>query len=119
MEREPQLLQVSAKLYQHLTNMPETEKRDEYIEKINSLLDERGQLIEQMNSDGFKVDQNNKSHLMLLQLDKGIKERLVKVMKTIQEDLKTLQIAKKNEKQYTNPYSEIQVMDGRYYDKKN
>lgn len=118
MGKEPQLLQVSAKLYQHLTNTPKAEKRDEYIEKINSLLDERGQLIERMENDGFEMDQTNQSHLMLLELDKGIQERLGKVMKTIQEDLKTLQITKKNEKQYTNPYSEIQVMDGRYYDKK-
>lgn len=119
MEKEPQLLQVSAQIYRHLTNIPETDNRDEYIEKINSMLDERGQLIEQMNNDGFKIDQNNKSHIMLIELDKGIKERLTKVMKSIQDDLKTLQIAKKNEKQYTDPYSGIQVMDGRYYDKKN
>ncbi|HEY4624082.1 MAG TPA: flagellar protein FliT, partial [Solibacillus sp.] len=33
--------------------------------------------------------------------------------------LKDLQNAKKNEKQYLNPYSSVQVMDGRYYDKKN
>ena len=114
-----QLLQVSAKLHQHLTNLPTDEQRDEYIEKIHLLLDERGILIEKMQNDGFQVDVANKSHVMLVELDKGIRERLNKVMKPIQADLKDLQNAKKNEQQYMNPYANVQVMDGRYYDKKN
>ena len=119
MDNTQQLLQISAKLYQHLTEIPTDEARDIYIEKIHSLLDERGVLIETMKRNGFQIDSGNKSHTMLAELDKGIRERLDKVMKVIQLDLKDLQNAKKNEKQYMNPYSEIAVMDGRYYDKKN
>lgn len=119
MDNLQQLLQVSAKLYQHLTDIPAEEARDAHIEKINSLLDERGILMETMNSDGFQVDFGNKFHTMLAELDKGIRERLNKVMKAIQLDLKDLQNAKKNEKQYMNPYANVQTMDGRYYDKKN
>ncbi len=119
MDNTQQLLQVSAKLYQHLIEIPADEGRDVYIEKIHSLLDERGVLIETMQRNGFQIDYENKSHTMLAELDKGIRERLDKVMKVIQLDLKDLQNAKKNEKQYMNPYSEIAIMDGRYYDKKN
>ena len=88
-------------------------------EKIHSLLDERGILMEQIMQNGFQLDVGNKSHAILIELDKGIRDRLAKVMKTIQLDLKGLQNAKKNEKQYMNPYANVQVMDGRYYDKKN
>lgn len=116
---EQQLLQVSAKLYQHLANIPTDEQRDEYIEKIHKMLDERGILIEKMQNDGFQISLENKSHAMLTELDKGIRERLAKVMQSIQADLKDLQNAKKNEQQYMNPYANVQVMDGRYYDKKN
>ena len=119
MDNTQQLLQVSAKLYQHLTVIPAEEARDAYIEKIHCLLEERGVLIEILKNAGFQVNFNNKSHTMLAELDKGICERLNKVMKAIQSDLKDLQNAKKNEKQYLNPYASIQVMDGRYYDKKN
>lgn len=119
MEQTQQLLQVSAKLYQHLTNMPKEEERDDYIEKIHTLLDDRGILIEEMQKNGFRVEGGNKSHQMLVELDKGIRERLENVMKIIQADLKDLQNAKKNEQQYMNPYASVQVMDGRYYDKKN
>ena len=119
MDNTQQLLQISAKLYQHLTEIPTDEARDIYIEKIHSLLDERGVLIETMNRNGFQIDSENKLHTMLAELDKGIRERLDKVMKAVQLDLKDLQNAKKNEKQYMNPYAEIAVMDGRYYDKQN
>ena len=119
MDYTQQLLQVSAKLYQHLTDIPSEESRDVYIEKINIWLDERGVIIDTMQQNGFQIESGNKLHDMLVELDNGIRERLKKVMKVIQQDLKDLQNAKKNEKQYLNPYSEIAVMDGRYYDKKN
>lgn len=119
MEMVQGLLQVSAKLYQHLAEIPKDEQRDKYIEKIHLLLDERGILIEKLKYDGFKVNPENKSHTMLAELDKGIRDRLNKVMKSIQLDLKDLQNAKKHEQQYMNPYASVQVMDGRYYDKKN
>lgn len=119
MEQTQKLLQASAKLYQHLTTLPKEEDREDYIEKVHTLLDDRGILIEEMQKSGFRVDFTNKSHQMLVELDKGIRERLDKVMKDIQKDLKDIQNAKKNEQQYMNPYASVQVMDGRYYDKKN
>ncbi|MFJ7735958.1 flagellar protein FliT [Lysinibacillus sp. NPDC097287] len=113
------LLQVSAKLYQHLTILPSEDERDVFIEKVHQYLDERGVLVEQLQQEGFQVDLTNKAHATLAELDTGIKERLDKVMKSIQADMKDLQNAKKNEQQYLNPYANVQVMDGRYYDKKN
>lgn len=118
MENIQQLLQISAKLYQHLAVLPEGEQRDAYIEKTNNLLDERGIIIGKMQHDGFQVDMRQKSHAMLVELDKGIRERLNSTMKVIKKDLKELQYSKKHEQQYMNPYANVQVMDGRYYDKK-
>ncbi|XQN53657.1 flagellar protein FliT, partial [Lysinibacillus capsici] len=34
-------------------------------------------------------------------------------------DMANLQKTKKSEQQYYNPYSNVRVMDGMYYDKKN
>ena len=113
------LLQVSAKLYQHLTHLPKEAEREEYIEKVNGLLGERGEVMEQIKSVGFIFDNENKSHVMLAELDKGIRERLKSVMELIKSDLRELQVTKKNEKLHLNPYSSVAVMDGRYYDKKN
>jgi len=118
MDNLQQLLQISAKLYQLLESVPKGDERDEYIEKVNQLLDERGHALEALGVQGIQLDPNNKIHAMLLDLDKGIRERLDVVMRAVKDDMKQLQIAKKNEKQYSNPYSSVRVMDGMYYDKK-
>ncbi len=118
MEYMKDLLQVSAKLYKHLANVPKSEDRYEYIAQIDLLLEERGTLIDQLINSNFVFNVQDESHKMLYELDRGIRERLAKVMDIVKLDMKDLQNAKKNEKQYFNPYSDLQTMDGMYYDKK-
>lgn len=118
MEQLQQLLQISAKLYEQLVKDPEESVRDEFIEELHTLLDQRAELIEQVASSGFSYNAEDKAHRTLFELDKGIRNRLERVMGSIKEDMKNLQNAKKNEQQYTNPYGHVQVMDGMYYDKK-
>lgn len=118
METIQQLLQISAKLYQHLTDIPKGEERNGYIEKINNLLDERGAYIQALEEDGFKADPSSRMHQTLVKLDTGIREGLEKVMSAVKEDMKELNNAKKHEQQYINPYSNISTMDGRYFDNK-
>ncbi|WP_107942135.1 flagellar protein FliT [Metasolibacillus fluoroglycofenilyticus] len=113
-----QLLQISAKLYEKLISNPEETKRDAFIEEINALLDQRGKIMEELVQSGFAYNSGVKTHQMLLELDKGIRNRLERVMSSIKADMKELQTSKKSEQQYLNPYSHIQTMDGMYYDKK-
>lgn len=113
-----QVLQVSARLYELLGNTTPEDERDVTIEKINELLDQRGVEIQKLQQLGFVMDTTNKSHVLLAELDKGIINRLNAVMSVVKQDLKNLQNSKKNEQQYMNPYSNVRVMDGMYYDKK-
>lgn len=119
MQQTDQLLQVSANLFKHLGDIPKGEERDEYINTINSLLDKRGTIIQDLIQDGFHFDEQNRVHRTLLELDNGIKERLAAVMDAVKQDMANLQKTKKSEQQYFNPYSNVRVMDGMYYDKKN
>ncbi|MBG9454834.1 flagellar assembly protein FliT [Lysinibacillus sphaericus] len=114
-----QLLQVSANLFKLLGDIPKGEDRDEYIDNINSMLDKRGKIIENLVREGFQFDEQNRIHRTLLDLDNGIKERLAAVMNAVKQDMANLQKTKKSEEQYFNPYSDVRVMDGMYYDKKN
>lgn len=118
MDNTQKLLQISAKLLKHLNEIPKGEERSAYIEETNRMLDERGALIEKLRQEGFVMNINNKIHNTLSQLNKGILDRLDELMKLVKQDMKDLQNSKKNEKQYMNPYSSVQVMDGMYYDKK-
>lgn len=113
-----QLLSVSAKLYKHLTEIPDVEDREKYIELIDELLEQRGQLIELLKLTNSPSLEGHQLTPHLLELDGGIQERLQKVMKVIKNDMKNLQQSKKSEQQYLNPYSNVRVMDGMYFDGK-
>lgn len=112
-------LQKSAQLYKLLTEeVPEGELRTEYVMKINDLLNERGDIIELLRKDNFIFDKNNKMHVTLFELDKGIVEKLNKVMDLIKLDMKELQNSLKMERQYLDPYGEVRNSNARYYDNK-
>lgn len=113
-----EVLQISAKLYTLLGEHPPIDDRDSYVEDINNLLDLRGQKVEALKITSFTFNKSEKSHVMLYELDKGIQERLLLIMGKVKEDLRTVQQSKKQEQQYSNPYSHLQTIDGMYYDKK-
>lgn len=113
-----QLLQVSAKLFQHLSEIPSGEERTAFIEKINELLDERGVIVKKLQEQNFKYDETNETHTTLYKLDQGIRKRLDILYNEVKMDIKNLNITKKHGMQYINPYASVQVMDGRYYDKR-
>lgn len=119
MQQIDQLLQASANLFKYLGETSKGEDRDEYIDTINNMLDKRGAIIEELMNDGFRFDEQNRIHRTLLELDNGIKKRLADVMDAVKQDMANLQKTKKSEQQYYNPYSNVRVMDGMYYDKKN
>lgn len=112
------LLQKSANLFKLLTVFPEEIHRDDYIEEIHKLLDEREEIVLALKKDGFKYDQNNSQHKLLYELDLGIRERLNIFMDKIKTDIKELQLAKQKEMQYISPYQELMNREGRYYDGK-
>ncbi|SOC34976.1 flagellar protein FliT [Ureibacillus acetophenoni] len=118
MDNEQKLLQISAKLFQQLESVPRSEERDKFIEEVNRQLNERGNVLEILHNEGFQIEPETKLHSMLIELDKGIRERLDIVMEAVKSDMKTLQKAKNKEKKYINPYDSVRTMDGRYYDKK-
>lgn len=95
MQQTNQLLQVSANLFKYLGDIPKGEERDEYIETINSLLDKRGTIIQDLIQEGFHFDEQNRVHRTLLELDNGIKERLAAVMDAVKQDMANLQKTKK------------------------
>lgn len=118
MALEQQLLQVSAKLFQHLGNVVQSEERDAFLKTVDELMGERGQLISLLQEENIPLTDTNSQHALLKELDKGIQERLKSIMAELKKDMKTVQTAKKSEVQYNNPYASVRVMDGRYYDQK-
>lgn len=118
MELVQELLQVSAQLYKHLTNLPSDKERDEYIKKVDVYLDKRGKIIEQLKQLEVNPLIGHPFERQLRELDKGIRNRLKRIKTEIAQDIKNLQKSKTSEQRYVDPYAAVQVMDGRYYDKR-
>ncbi|MEK4093710.1 MULTISPECIES: flagellar protein FliT [unclassified Viridibacillus] len=119
MGKVQQLLIASEQLYSHLTNFPADKDRDAFIEKIDTLLDARGAIIDDIQANDPNALNNHPLLKNLIELDKGIKEGLLKVKNLIKADMQQLQTTKASEQKYTNPYASVRTMDGMYYDRKN
>ncbi|ETT87857.1 flagellar protein FliT [Viridibacillus sp. FSL R5-0477] len=119
MGKVQQLLIASEQLYSHLTNLPADKDRDAFIENIDTLLDARGAIIDDIQASDPNALNNHPLLKNLIELDKGIKERLLKVKNLIKADMQQLQTTKASEQKYTNPYASVRTMDGMYYDRKN
>lgn len=112
------LLKVSADLYELLSTIPEGTERDTLIFEIDEMIEERGELMDSLLEDNFQYDESNKLHETLLELDQGIRTRLTLHLNSIKSDLRDIQLTKQTEKNYSNPYADVRVMDGKYYDTK-
>ncbi|WP_312753303.1 flagellar protein FliT [Rummeliibacillus suwonensis] len=116
MDQIQELLQISAQLYKHLTQLPADKERDAYIQKMDDYLDKRGIIIDELK----KLDANpiigHPFEKQLRELDKGIIERLKKAKAEIAQDMKNLQKSKTSERRYVDPYASVRVMDGTYFD---
>ncbi|KQL36742.1 flagellar protein FliT [Psychrobacillus sp. FJAT-21963] len=108
-------LAASEMLYAHLTKNPSENERTEFIEKVNELLDARGEAILALAETDLST---NSLYEHLLKLDRGINERLDKIMNLVKGDLKDLQQKKRHEGSYSNPYAATQTIDGMYFDNK-
>jgi len=98
-----------------LSKIPSEDERSEFIEHINVLLDVREESIQALS----EVDlSTNSLFTHLVELDKGINDRLQKVMNVVKGDLKDLQQKKRHESSYSNPYAATQTIDGMYFDNK-
>ena len=118
MDRIQELLVASENLYTHLTNIPSSNERDDFIQKLNELLDARGVVIDQLKEVQPNPIHGHPLEKRLIELDQGIRDRLLKVKMSITDDMKQLQVSKKSEQRYVNPYAAVRVMDGTYYDRK-
>lgn len=120
MDAVQQLLLLSEKLYSTLEVFEEDreDQRDKQIELIDKLLDARGQTIDLLLKKSAKPLQGHKDEARLKLLNQGIVQRLEEYKTEITSDIRKLQVSKKQEERYVNPYSSLRNIDGTYFDGK-
>ncbi|USK69958.1 flagellar protein FliT [Peribacillus asahii] len=94
----------------------EKSERAVQIEKIQQLLDQREELLNSIQPPFSEQEQELGKQLVAL--NKQV-EHLLQIEKLdIMKDMKQLQVQKKSNQKYTNPYESLAI-DGIFYDKRN
>lgn len=113
-----QLLLLSEKLCSTLEVFVEDkdDQRDKQISLVDKLLDARGQTIDTLLKQSNTPLKGHKDEVRLNELNRMIIKRLDEFKNVIASDIRSLQVSKKQEERYVNPYSSLQNIDGTYFD---
>ncbi|MFC4409554.1 hypothetical protein ACFOZY_03775 [Chungangia koreensis] len=117
MDAVEKLLISSKKLYDHLLDKPNKDQREEYIKQIDYLLEQRERDIFSIKDSGIMLIEHT-DYQTILKYDNDIRERLSTIMLQIKTDMKNVQLTKKSEQSYLNPYAATLTLDGMYFDKR-
>lgn len=88
---------------------------DEDIAEIERLLDEREQLLPQIEAPATDEEREVAQHI--LKMNEAIERKLAHLLAQIQKNQRQLELSRTSVKAYLNPY-ENQVVDGVFLDKK-
>ncbi|HHY74141.1 MAG TPA: hypothetical protein GX497_13150 [Bacillus bacterium] len=91
------------------------EGREDYIQSIHDLLGEREQILKSLPDLSNKLDENVKQQLV--NLEKNIYGIMLEQQNMIKKDLQVLQLKKKKNNEYAEPYENVSI-DGMFLDKK-
>jgi flagellar protein FliT len=89
--------------------------RDDVIERLDQLLDERQLLLDQF-TPPFSNDEKQLGQ-EILSWNRVIDSKLISFQQAVQRDINGLSMKKKSVNKYVNPYESMQH-DGMFYDKK-
>lgn len=109
------LYRITKELYRILSESVQQEKRDEVIEEITGLLDEREKLILKVMAPF--TDEERKLGTEIVQMNKLIDFKLESIKKEIQLDIANQKKRKVTTTKYVNPY-QSSPSDGMFFDKK-
>ncbi|MDQ0157104.1 hypothetical protein [Robertmurraya andreesenii] len=114
MEALVRFIKKTKQLLAHLEAEFPTDDREEFIETIQGMLNERELILKELPDLG-ELSQNNKEELR--KLEYKLKTLLENHQSKIKQDIKLLSLQKKKSDQYADPYGNFSI-DGMYLDKK-
>jgi flagellar protein FliT len=110
-----ELFSVTKELHELLHRPVGKEQRDETIEALQRLLDERYSLIQKLQPPYSEEEQE--LGMKIVSLNEAIAEKLQELKQQIQQDLKMIKQKKTANQNYMNLYQPLSL-DGMFYDKR-
>lgn len=101
-----------------LLEQPVTSKnRDEVIEQLNELIEERGKWMKQLSPP--YSDEEMQLGNEIAKLNPQIQSKMQILFTDLKKEMKQMQQQKKSQQFYTNPYKNVSTSDGTFLDRKN
>lgn len=110
------LEKITQKLYDITNQTITAKKREESLEQIDNLLEEREMLFEKLKPP-YTVDEQGKGQ-EILQLNQQIERKLDRMFIQLKKEIQQMNKQKRRDSSYRNPYESVQVMDGMFVDQK-
>jgi len=107
---------ITEKLLNLVEKPVDQDHREDVIKQITSLLEERQQFIDR--SEKPKNEKEKQLGEQISKWNKTIIEKLNELKSQVQQDMVNLKKTKVSTKQYSNPYQDVSVSDGMFYDKR-
>jgi len=116
MNKVQKVYEITESIHQLLFNQDQKLEREQLIEQVNELIDQRQKEVDQLAPP--YTEEETKLGQKTIQFDEAINEELSVLFKNIQADMKEVQQRKAQNKSYINPYGKLKTTDGMYLDSK-
>ncbi|WP_106496672.1 flagellar protein FliT [Lentibacillus sp. Marseille-P4043] len=116
MNRLKPLFQVTLELEEILSRDISAKNREAIIVDVNRLIEKRGDLLQEL-TPPF-TDEENQIGEKLVTMNNTIQENMTSLFADLKQEMKQVKKQKRSNKTYTNPYKNVQTIDGMFMDKK-
>ncbi|MFD1416974.1 flagellar protein [Oceanobacillus jeddahense] len=116
MNRIVPIYQLTESMLQLLSQEIDSHNREEVIDIFQKKMEERGQLLEAI-APPYTQDED-KLGKAVVQMNQDIEQKIKYIFFALKNEMKQVQQQKKSTTSYSNPYKNIQSMDGMFLDQK-
>ncbi|MCF3943448.1 flagellar protein FliT [Oceanobacillus alkalisoli] len=117
MEALEKVYELTKKLIMLLEQPVTSKNRDDVIQQLNGLIEERGKCMEQL-SPPYSEDEMKLGN-EIAQLNPKIQMKMEMLFTDLKTEMKQMKQQKKSQQSYTNPYKNFSTSDGTFLDRKN
>src|SRR5690625_4158086 len=116
MNRLDQVYHVTKKIEKMLNQSITNKNREDIIEKVTVLIEERGRIMEDL-TPPFS-EQEKLLGKKVVVLNEQIEKEMETLFETLKQDMRQVNKQKESSRTYINPYGNIKSTDGMYLDSK-
>lgn len=116
MNRLEKLYEVTMELKDLLDQPISSKNREDIIKQITVLIDQRGEQMEKI-SPPFSTEENEYGKKIIV-LNQHIQSKMNQLFAELKQEMKNVKKQKKSKQTYSNPYKDVQLMDGMFLDSK-